>query len=368
MPTKQVILVGAGHAHLHVARQADAFHARDAALTVVSPGTFWYSGLATGMLGEEFDAEVDQIDSQRVAEEAGGTFIRSRVTGLDSRRRFVQLENGEELSYDLLSFNVGSEVAAGGIVGAAEHGWLVKPIARLWDLRQAITAAAYEGRTIRIAVIGGGPTGCEIACNLHGLCERLGAERTVRLIAGTDRLIPNGPLRATRLIHQTLEDYGVALNLNTRVTAVEAGSVLCEGGARYEAEFTVIATGLQPPGWLFAAGLTREAGGGLAVDARLRHPSKARIFGAGDCIDFLPRALPKLGVFGVRQAPVLEHNLLAALDEGGLKEYRPQRRYLSILNLGDGRGLAMWGPLAWKGYSAGRLKAWLDRLWMNRYR
>jgi len=46
-----VILVGAGHAHLHVVAHAEALIQCGARVVLIDPGVFWYSGLATGMLG-----------------------------------------------------------------------------------------------------------------------------------------------------------------------------------------------------------------------------------------------------------------------------------------------------------------------------
>jgi len=79
----------------------------------------------------------------------------------------------------------------------------------------------------------------------------------------------------------------------------------------------------------------------------------------GDCsvMDAAPR--PPSGVFGVRAAPILLHNLLAA--RGGARlPYRPQRRWLSIMDLGDRTGLAVRGRIWWLGRSALWLKRRLD--------
>ena len=74
-------------------------------------------------------------------------------------------------------------------------------------------------------------------------------------------------------------------------------------------------------------------------------------------MDAAPR--PPAGVFGVRAAPILLHNLLAA--RGGARlPYRPQRRWLSIMDLGDRTGLAVRGRVWWLGRSALWLKRRLD--------
>jgi len=69
----------------------------------------------------------------------------------------------------------------------------------------------------------------------------------------------------------------------------------------------------------------------------------------------------------VRQAPVIFRNLAAALDGGALEAFRPQRRYLLILNLGDGTGLVTWGRWVVRGRWAFRWKNYLDTSFMKKF-
>lgn len=127
------------------------------------------------------------------------------------------------------------------------------------------------------------------------------------------------------------------------------------GGREVPYDLAVLAVGVSPPDVFRVSGLPTDESGGLRVDRHLRSTADGRLFGGGDCVSFCGRPLPKLGVFAVRQGPVIFHNLQAALDGSQLREYRPQRRYLYVLNLGDGTGLAIYGHLSWRG----RLSWWL---------
>ena len=114
-------------------------------------------------------------------------------------------------------------------------------------------------------------------------------------------------------------------------------------------------------------GLPVEADGALRVDAYLRSPADPLVHGGGDCVAFDERPLARAGVYGIRQAPVLLDNLLAALNGGPPRPFGPQRHYLWIMNLGDGTGLAMRGNLWWHGRAALRLKDWIDRRFLGTY-
>ena len=101
----------------------------------------------------------------------------------------------------------------------------------------------------------------------------------------------------------------------------------------------------------------------------LQVPGYDDLFAVGDCasMDAAPW-VPKAGVYAVRQGPVLDANLRAYLSGRRPRAYRPQRDFLSILNLGDGRALAIKGWVAVSGRLAWLLKDRIDRRFMLRYR
>ncbi len=107
--------------------------------------------------------------------------------------------------------------------------------------------------------------------------------------------------------------------------------------------------------------------GGLRVDAYLQCVSEPAIYGAGDCIAFAPRPLHRVGVYAVRQGPVLYRNLIASLTGGSREAFRPRSRYLSILNMGDGHGILSWGPVVLSGTLPLLLKDRIDRAFMRRF-
>jgi len=364
---KRVLLLGAGHAHLHLAANAAAFHREGAELTLVDPGKFWYSGLATGMLGGMYEEEQDTLDPEILITRHGGRFVQGKAVALDLEAGKVLLENGEALGFDLLSLNLGSEPKL-PLPGLAEHAWSVKPISLLQRLRSHLETRFQAGEALTLAVLGGGPTGCELAANLVALARRHGAQVRVRLVQDGPRLAPQFSARTGKALQRALEARGVEVLLNAKVTAVEKGRLHLEGGPPLTFDELIAATGLRAPAILQDFGLPLDAQGNLQVDSRLCAIGHPNIFGTGDCIQFKGRDLPKVGVFGVRQAPVLLHNLLATLRQEPLQAHTPQRRYLLILNLGDGEALAVRGRLHWKGRLSMRLKNYLDTKFLEQYR
>src|SRR6478609_4895143 len=80
---KRVVLLGAGHAHLEAIRQTSAFTRRGIDFVVVASNPYWYSGLATGVLGGSYEPADDQIDVAALVERGGGTFLDDRITAID---------------------------------------------------------------------------------------------------------------------------------------------------------------------------------------------------------------------------------------------------------------------------------------------
>ena len=105
-----IVLVGAGHAHLHIASKAADYAALGARLVLIDPGRFWYSGMATGLIAGRYSPDDDQVDPDALIRAGDGEFIADAVARVDVAGKTVFLESGEQLRYDWLSLNVGSEV------------------------------------------------------------------------------------------------------------------------------------------------------------------------------------------------------------------------------------------------------------------
>ena len=362
-----VLLVGAGHAHLWVAAHARRLVRRGARVTLVAPGPTWYSGMATGVLGGRYAPEADQIDPALAAERGGARFVAERVTSVDTDARVAHLGSGDRLPYDFVSFCVGSTVEP--FVGAETHPavWPVKPIPGLAQLRAVLERRLGAHETTRIVVIGAGATGCELAANLLALGRRYRHRPAITLVGRDHSILPEGPAGASAALDADLRRRGVRIFSGRTAEAIEPEGVRVDGEL-VAAHHVVLATGLRAHPLVGALGLPADPADGLRVDAQLRSIADPRVHAVGDCAAFEPRPLPRVGVFGVRQAPVLLDNLCAAIAGRPGRPFRPQRRWLAILNLGDGRGLALWGRYWTMGWWAMHIKERLDRGFVNAFR
>ena len=176
-----------------------------------------------------------------------------------------------------------------------------------------------------------------------------------------------GPKRAVAQLIATLQRRGVVV-LPGEV--VERGIGVCRlsDGQSLPCDMLVLATGLSAAPVVASLGLPLSDDRRLRVGPTLQSIADPAVFAVGDCsvIDGAPR--PAAGVFGVRAVPVLLHNLAALGSGGRMRRYVPQRRWLSIMDLGDGTGLATRGRLWWMGPVALALKRRLDLGFIDRMR
>lgn len=375
MSLHEVVLLGAGHAHLEVIRRADELREVGITTTVVSPGDLWYSGLASAVVGGRLPAERDRVDVAALCRRAGVRLVVARAVGLDPGARQVTLDDGRVLPYDTLSLNVGSELALGDLEvdpDAMDDGGVVgiKPIEAHRDVRALVVAGLARG-DVRVTIVGGGASAVEYAANVALLRPRRGDGRPrVTVLSGDVDVVPPAPPGARDRLLELLAERSVAVVRGAMAERVRRGACDAIGpdGEAFtvEHDVCVLATGLQAARAVRDLGLGDERG--MPTDAHLRHVDHDDVFGVGDAIRFGRHGLPKLGVYGVRQAPVLVDNLVARATGRPLRRYEPQDRALAIMDMGGGTAVAMRGSRWYEGRLALVLKRFLDTRWIRRYR
>ena len=147
------------------------------------------------------------------------------------------------------------------------------------------------------------------------------------------------------------------------------GGLELAGGERVPADAVVWAAGPASRELVRASALPADGRGFARARATLQLEGFDELFAVGDCATLVEHPhTPKAGVYAVRQGPVLARNLRAALAGRPLERYRPQRDFLTLLNLGDGRALgAKWG-LSFEGRWVMALKDRIDRRFVERFR
>jgi NADH dehydrogenase FAD-containing subunit len=222
-----------------------------------------------------------------------------------------------------------------------------------------------------VVVVGGGIAGVELALNTRARVAGTGV--TVSLMTHAEQVAAERGTRVSRLCEQALTEARIPVWRGVTVTAVQADGVR---GHRHGEPIAVSAdavgwaTGAAAPAWLAAGGLPVTRDGYLPVDAALRVVGTESLYAAGDVATLVEApSTPKAGVYAVRMGPHLVESLRHALGQRtAAPVYRPQRRWLSLINVGDGTAIASWGPLALRARWAWQLKDRIDRRFVARFR
>lgn len=366
-----LLLVGAGHAHLYVVQRAKELAAVGYAVQLLAPRFFYYSGVASATAAGVLPNDAGRIDVRALARAGDVNFHDATLECLDPEARIATTSDGVELTYDVVSVNIGSVVAQHSM-RVHPSVLKVKPLSGIADLDARLRAsgqagasghaAATERSGATVTVVGGGASGLELAAHLAVRQDVI----RVRLVESGPVVGADLPAGARRRIEKLLVARGVEVFTARGVREVGDRALFFDDGAELSHDVALLATGLVAPGLLADLHLGDEKG--VPVQATLQHVHRHEVYAAGDCAHFLPGPLPRIGVHGVRQGPVLLRSLLARVRDEPLPVYRPQRRALSILDLGGGVGLAVRGRWWWYGPMSLRLKRYIDRRWLSTYR
>ncbi|HWA49192.1 MAG TPA: selenide, water dikinase SelD [Dongiaceae bacterium] len=370
-----IVLLGGGHAHVHVLKAFAMRPEPRVRLTLVTRDLETpYSGMLPGMVAGLYTEDEAHIDLVRLAAVTGTRLIHADAIGLDRQNKRVTLRDRPPIAYDLLSIDVGITPALDHISGAAEHGIAVKPIgsflAKFSALRERCRAS--DGPR-RIVVIGGGAGGVELLLSVrtHLLADARkdgrDAGRFSFALVTEAEILPTHNARVRDAFRRAFAARGMELHEHHCARAVTADAIELEAGATLPADAVLVTTGAAAPGWFRDTGLALDKKGFLAVAPTLQVLNDPDVFGAGDCVTLTETPREKAGVFAVRAGRPLAGNLRRRARGEAMKSWRPQRRHLALISTGERYAVASRGGFKLEGAWVWSWKDWIDRRWMRMY-
>lgn len=355
---KHLVLLGAGRAHLHLLRH-HAELARHGELpprvTLLAPQARPVQpGMLAGFVAGRYALEQCTSALESLAGATTVRWLTSSVRTLDVATGHIQLDDGAELHYDWLSIDTPAvqdrQQTEMAIPGARAHGLFVRPMEHFCSLWPRVVELA-QTRSLRLAVIGGGATGIELALALR---QRL-RQAPVSLITGARGLAPGHPAAMRTRAADLLRSRSVTL-LPDRVRAIGPEELQLDSGARLACDVALMATPAVPPAWLRHSGLALDAQGRLAMDASLRSQSHRNVFACGETC-----GAAAAHRYERASGPTLLHNLGAALAGREPRAFKTRQHALQLLSLSQGTAMATWGELCVQGRWVDWIKDRLDR-------
>ena len=364
--SKRLLLVGGGHAHMMTLAAIHEFVGKGYDVSVIGPSDYhYYSGMGPGMLGGYYTPEDIRFATRHVVEKQGGNFILGKAVRVDPEKKSVYLESGEEVPYDVVSFNAGSQIPMPDIEGQTENIYTSKPIEKLLEARDRIKSSLSE-KSLRIGIIGGGPSSVEIAGNVWRLCKNASNSAEIFIFAGST-LMARFPEGIQSRARKSLTQRDIKILEGGRVTGIKNSVVMMDTGEIYPFDFIFLGLGVKPNPIFKDSGLPVGPDDGLLVNKYLQSTKYENMFGGGDCIYFQDQPLNKVGVYAVRENPVLLNNLMAQLEEKPLQAFDPGGDYLLIFNMGDETGILKKKWLTFGGKLAFTVKDYIDVKFMKKF-
>lgn len=360
--TKDLVLIGGGHAHALVLRKWGMSPLAGARLTIINPGpTAPYSGMLPGFVAGHYSRDELDIDLVKLARFAGARVVIGAATGLDTASRQIHVQGRPPIAYDVASVDIGITSQMPALPGFVENATPAKPLgtfAAKWD------AFRHSDGPAHIAVIGGGVAGVELVLAMAHALRQAGRLAQATLIDSAEALTAIGD-KARAKLRTALTEQAVTLLEGAEIESIETDHIRLKDGREVLSDFTTGAAGAHPYSWIKDTGLALT-NGFITVDAQLQSSDPA-VFAVGDCAHLSHAPRPKAGVYAVRQSPVLFDNLRTVLSGGALRPYKPQKDYLKLISLGEKSALAERfgrtpsGPLIW------RWKDHIDQTFMDQF-
>ena len=375
---KRLLLIGSGHAHVHVldalAKQAFA----DTEVTLVSPYPRQiYSGMLPGWIAGDYRLDQCAIPIDRLARRGNVRFIESACTRLDLVGKQAHCADGKAidfaLDFDFISIDSGPTMASGITQNALEALIPIRPIegfVAAWP--KLLERAGRQTAGFTLAIVGDGAAGTELAFTVDQAFKRERFTHAKVILIGThDEPLPGQPAGLRRTAGEILRERGIRYLAKQRAKGFRTGGIDLVDGSSVECDATLLVTGAAAPAWPSESGLACDERGFIAVGNTLQSRSHDFVLAAGDVAAYLD-ARPKSGVFAVRAGPILAANLRALCAGEALQPWTPQAKALYLISTGTQHALASWGTLSggknrWFGGLLWRWKDRIDRGFMQRF-
>ena len=372
MSRPKVVILGAGFAGLTAAR---ALH-KSADVTLVDRHNF------QTFLPLLYQVSTAGLAADHVAYPIRGALRNLNVSfrmgspiSINHRDKSVKLDSSEELFFDFLIVALGSATNDFGVKGVAEHALGMKSVSEALMIRSSIMRrfedlCRFEDETVlSVSVVGGGPTGVEMAGAIAELKKGplandhrgAAAHIKVNLVEAGPRLLPSfSPLLSDRT-KSDLEKLGVNVVTNSIVKEVKPRQIIFKDGNKLPSEVTIWAAGVTGEPAMQKLNIPTESGR-ISVLPTLQVTNYPHIFAIGDIAgakDSAGRFLPMVAPVAMQQGRFIAKQIERLQSGTALSDFKYKDKG-SMATIGRHKAVVEVGPLKLSGAIA-----WYAWLWLH---
>ena len=258
-------------------------------------------------------------------------YVQATVDSVNLGDRTVQITQdgqAERLSYDRLVLAMGGESVIGKVPGAADHALPFRTLndaMRLSDRLRDLEASNAD--RIRVAIIGAGYSGVELACNL---AERLGDRGRLRIVELGDRILNFSPDFNRKAAEKALLDRKVWTDLQTKTSDVTSDEITLQYADKSETlpvDLVLWTVGTRISEVIQSLALPKNDRGQIKVQTTLQIEGYPEVYALGDladCKDADGQTIPTTAQAAFQQADYAGWNLWASLTDRPLLTFKYQ--------------------------------------------
>ena len=335
MSKPKVVILGAGFGGLNAARAL----AGKAEVTVVDRHNF------QTFLPLLYQVSTAGLAADHVVHPVRGALRKTNIKfrmgspiSIDHKNKSVKLDSSEVLEFDHLIVALGSVTADFGVPGVTEHGLGMKSVSEAIQIRAEVMRrfedlCRFEDETrLSIAVVGGGPTGVEMAGALaelkrgplHNDMAHAAEHIDIYLIEAGPRILPMFTEKLSARATHDLQRLGVHVRTNTAVREIKSRQIVLKEGEPIPAEVTIWAAGVK--GEPTAGSLNLPiVGSRIAAEKTLQVQNYPHIWTVGDVSGALApdgRFYPMVAPVAMQQGKFVAQQILDLAAGKPLKEFK----------------------------------------------
>ncbi|XLQ11272.1 MAG: NAD(P)/FAD-dependent oxidoreductase [cyanobacterium endosymbiont of Epithemia adnata isolate EadnSB Bon19] len=283
-------------------------------------------------------------------------FHQGCVTAINVETKHIELDNLHSLSYDKLVLAMGGKAPLEQVLGSKNYGISFRSLQDAYRIKERLRLLEVaQAEKIRIAVVGGGCSGVELACKL---ADHLGKIGRIRLVERGKKIVSNSPEFNFKAVQDALEKRKVWIDLETEVSEITCDSLsLCYKGRidTIPVDLVIFTVGTQMLDWIKDLPLKHSEQGLITVNPELQvidHPEIYALGDLADCKDATGQQIPRTAQTAFQQSDYCAWNLWASITRRPLLPFRYQvlgeMLVLGINNATfNGLGIELDGPLAY---------------------
>ncbi|WP_028785175.1 NAD(P)/FAD-dependent oxidoreductase [Thalassobacillus devorans] len=352
--TTKVILVGGGHAHLHVIRTMIEERADQVELLLISRSSFQvYSPMLAGYAEGNYTKDQVQIDLRKLCSKAKVPFIQREAAYIDTGKRKLVCKDGAVYPFDILSLDIGAK---------NPQKLLGENDSKDRDIFKQIDTLRESHSPL---IVSEDALGVELALAIQAYKRRLSKKGHVRLL-GENRLCQSEAQWTHQKILRILKKHNVQVWEGESIQATHDDHLLTEKNNKIR--FTeVFWHGRPAPGPIYErSSLPTNENGFVENLSTLQVKDHPYIFAVGDgtALGSKSKHADSEG-HAVKQGELLWKNICSSLEDTSLDEFHPQKRSYSIISTGDQEGLLIYGAVSVHNKQAWKVRSKLDQNYMN---